>query len=259
MERLKLINSINIEIDNFDFRNTLVIGNNDEGKLSIFKRFIQKGYDCYVISNTPKNYSEIIASNRVFYPKDASAIFQLLDAVMEKRYNNLATHNFKKIKDDIDNSSLADKSIIIIDSIDSLSPFAREIERYFIPILQKGYTARICFVICVDRIINSYFMQAIVANCPNKIELQDAAVSLPTDDKEYYSFIEAVILIVKRGQASISLLQRRMSISYNRAKSYIDKMVGLGLVAYVEGDLRPKVMVASEDEALEIIHKYENK
>ena len=102
-------------------------------------------------------------------------------------------------------------------------------------------------------------MQAIVANCPNRIELQDAAVSLPTDDKEYYSFIEAVMLIVKRGQASISLLQRCMSIGYNRAKSYIDKMVGLGLVAYVEGDLRLKVMVASEDEALEIIHKYENK
>lgn len=259
MERLKLINSSNIEIDNFDFRNTLVIGNNNEERVSIVKRLIEKGYDCYIISAIPKNYSEIIASNRVFYPKDASAIFQFVETVMDKRYSKYSLSNSEDVNDNIDRFSPFDRTIIFIDSIDSLSPFAHEIEMYFVSLLQKDYAAGICLIICADRVINSYFMQTIVANCPNRIELQDAAVSLPTDDKEYYSFIEAVILIVKRGQASISLLQRCMSISYNRAKSYIDKMVGLGLVAYVEGDLRPKVMVASEDEAMEIIHKYENK
>ena len=135
MERLKLINSSNIEIDNFDFRNTLVIGNNDEGKVSIFKRFIEKGYECYIISNTPKNYSEIIASNRVFYPNDASAIFQFVETVMDKRYSKYLLSNSEEVKDNDGRFSLLDKFIIVIDSINSLSAFASEIERYLIPLL----------------------------------------------------------------------------------------------------------------------------
>jgi hypothetical protein len=47
-----------------------------------------------------------------------------------------------------------------------------------------------------------------------------------------------------------------MALSYNRAKKYIDKMIGLGLAAYGEGDLRPKLIVTNEDEALDIIHKH---
>lgn len=58
-------------------------------------------------------------------------------------------------------------------------------------------------------------------------------------------FAEAVKIIVTGGQASTSHLQRRLRIGYNRAARLMDEMESAGIVSALEGDNKPRKIIAS--------------
>jgi S-DNA-T family DNA segregation ATPase FtsK/SpoIIIE len=55
---------------------------------------------------------------------------------------------------------------------------------------------------------------------------------------------EAARMVVESGQASISFLQRRLRIGYNRAARLIDDMEQLGVVGGFEGSKARKILVS---------------
>lgn len=58
---------------------------------------------------------------------------------------------------------------------------------------------------------------------------------------------EAISLVVEEGQASISLLQRRLKIGYARAARIIDEMEERGIVGGYEGSKPRKVLITPEE------------
>lgn len=67
------------------------------------------------------------------------------------------------------------------------------------------------------------------------------------DDEVDELFPEAVNLIVNEGQASISLLQRKLRIGYARAARIIDQMEEKGIVGGYEGSKPRKVLIDKDD------------
>ncbi|NMA86555.1 MAG: DNA translocase FtsK [Tissierellia bacterium] len=68
--------------------------------------------------------------------------------------------------------------------------------------------------------------------------------------------IDAINLVVEEGQASISLLQRRLRIGYARAARIVDEMEAKGIVGGFEGSKPRKVLIDKEE--LETILRGEN-
>ncbi len=60
-----------------------------------------------------------------------------------------------------------------------------------------------------------------------EVDMGDSKIKLSSNNKEY---IEAVKLVVATGQASISFIQRRLSIGFNKAARYIEMMENDGIV-----------------------------
>lgn len=70
--------------------------------------------------------------------------------------------------------------------------------------------------------------------------------SIETIDTADDLLIDAIALVVEEGQASISLLQRRLSIGYARAARLIDEMEQIGVISGFNGSNPRKVLVGSE-------------
>ncbi len=77
-------------------------------------------------------------------------------------------------------------------------------------------------------------------------------------DTEDKLFPEAVDLVVRTGQASISLLQRRFRIGYTRAARLIDDLERKGIVGPFEGS-KPREVLVTEDEVSQITEEFLNK
>ncbi|MFH1710580.1 MAG: DNA translocase FtsK [bacterium] len=60
-------------------------------------------------------------------------------------------------------------------------------------------------------------------------------------------FADAVKIIVGGGQASTSHLQRRLRIGYNRAARLMDEMESAGIVSALEGDNKPRRIIATSE------------
>jgi len=73
-----------------------------------------------------------------------------------------------------------------------------------------------------------------------------------TEDK---LFPEAVDLVVRTGQASISLLQRRFRVGYTRAARLIDDLERKGIVGPFEGS-KPREVLIAEDEVSRITEEF---
>ena len=58
---------------------------------------------------------------------------------------------------------------------------------------------------------------------------------------------EAIELVVRSGQASVSMLQRRFRIGYNRAARIVDMMEARGIVSAQDGS-RPRQVLITEEE-----------
>ncbi len=68
-----------------------------------------------------------------------------------------------------------------------------------------------------------------------------------TDNGEVDSeFIEAVRIVISTGKASASYLQRKMSIGYNKAARFIEKMEEMGIVSQAQGSKPRDVLVGEE-------------
>jgi S-DNA-T family DNA segregation ATPase FtsK/SpoIIIE len=69
-----------------------------------------------------------------------------------------------------------------------------------------------------------------------------------SDDDDYDErYDDAVALITKTGQASISMIQRHLRIGYNRAARIIEKMEKEGVVGPSDGAKPRDVLVTSYD------------
>lgn len=74
------------------------------------------------------------------------------------------------------------------------------------------------------------------------------------DDFEDDLFEDAVLLVVKDNQGSISYLQRKLRIGYSRAARMIDQMEEMGIVGPNEGS-KPRSVLVSLNELDEVLNK----
>jgi S-DNA-T family DNA segregation ATPase FtsK/SpoIIIE len=72
-----------------------------------------------------------------------------------------------------------------------------------------------------------------------------------TDDDTDELLQEAIETVVRAEQASVSMLQRRFRIGYNRAARLIDMMEARGIVGPSEGS-RPRKVLMTEEEFLNL-------
>ncbi len=80
----------------------------------------------------------------------------------------------------------------------------------------------------------------------NTIEKTDLPAEVKTDDGDEL-LPDCIELVVQSGQASVSMLQRRFRIGYNRAARIIDMMEERGIVGPQDGS-RPRQVFMTEDE-----------
>src|SRR5690606_28780675 len=94
-----------------------------------------------------------------------------------------------------------------------------------------------------------------------KVEYEDEMAPLEADeDLEQMDelFPEAMELVVRTGQASISLLQRRFRIGYTRAARLIDDLERRGIVGQYEGS-KPREVVITPEQAAKLYEEFKNK
>ena len=60
-------------------------------------------------------------------------------------------------------------------------------------------------------------------------------------------YIEALRLVVAAGQASISMIQRRCSVGYNRAAKIIEWMEAMGYISPFEGARDRRVFLTQKE------------
>jgi S-DNA-T family DNA segregation ATPase FtsK/SpoIIIE len=73
-----------------------------------------------------------------------------------------------------------------------------------------------------------------------------SGAGVSTDDKLDENFEEAARLVVRHQQGSTSLIQRKLSIGYNRAGRIIDQLEAMGIVGPFEGSKARKVLYPDE-------------
>ena len=73
--------------------------------------------------------------------------------------------------------------------------------------------------------------------------LADAEEDTGADDR----LLEAIEMVINDGQASISMLQRRMKIGYARAGRLIDDMAARGIVSKSVGSKPREVLISREE------------
>ncbi len=81
----------------------------------------------------------------------------------------------------------------------------------------------------------------VISTIENEVEIDDF-------NKDMDELLpDAISLVVEEGQASISLLQRRLKIGYARAARIIDQMEERGIVGGYEGSKPRKVLISKEE------------
>ncbi len=84
------------------------------------------------------------------------------------------------------------------------------------------------------------------------IEDENAGIDNPLDDiDELFESAAKVVLLHQQG--SVSLLQRKLKIGYNRAGRIIDQLFSAGVVGPYQGSTAREVLVSTEDELQEIL------
>lgn len=66
-------------------------------------------------------------------------------------------------------------------------------------------------------------------------------------DEEDELLKEAIDMVLKAEQASVSMMQRRFRIGYNRAARMIDSMEARGIISHADGS-RPRTVLMTEEE-----------
>jgi S-DNA-T family DNA segregation ATPase FtsK/SpoIIIE len=89
---------------------------------------------------------------------------------------------------------------------------------------------------------------------PEETEIPDLEEQETAAPEEDVLLAEAVRLLLECGQASISLLQRRLHVGYNRAGRLIDQMEARGIVSGYEGS-KPRTLLINWDDYRRIFGK----
>ncbi len=85
----------------------------------------------------------------------------------------------------------------------------------------------------------------VTKNSMNRLACRQAGLEELEEDEDEL-FPDAVQLVVDSGQASISILQRRLRIGYTRAARLIDDMEARGIVGTFEGSKAREVLITPE-------------
>lgn len=84
------------------------------------------------------------------------------------------------------------------------------------------------------------------------IQEDTAEIPDPLDDIDEY-FEAAAKLVILHNQGSVSLLQRKLKIGYNRAGRIIDQLFNAGIVGPYQGSTARDVLISDEEELQEIL------
>lgn len=79
-----------------------------------------------------------------------------------------------------------------------------------------------------------------------------AEIPDPLEDIDEY-FEAAAKLVILHQQGSVSLLQRKLKIGYNRAGRIIDQLFNAGIVGPYQGSTARDVLVSDEEELQEVL------
>ncbi|MBQ0078361.1 MAG: DNA translocase FtsK [Eubacterium sp.] len=134
--------------------------------------------------------------------------------------------------------------------------------------LGKGKPVRVQGTFISDEEVNDVidFVKAQASEEPeyaetvlDRIERANASVTPPTDEKnpDDELLADAIELVVQAQQASVSMLQRRFRIGYNRAARIVDMMEERQIVGPQDGS-RPRAVLISEEEFNEMKHATED-
>ena len=75
----------------------------------------------------------------------------------------------------------------------------------------------------------------------------DESAAEPGSEDEYDEFYDqAVRIVTESGQASISMLQRKLRVGYNRAARMIELMEEQGIVGPSDGSKKREVLVSAQ-------------
>ncbi len=92
----------------------------------------------------------------------------------------------------------------------------------------------------IEKIVDYVSTQGEATYAPGLASLEEVDNSLPEGSADQDErFEDAVRVIVETGQASVSMLQRRMRLGYTRAARIVDQMEVAGIVGPSEGS-RPR-------------------
>ena len=78
---------------------------------------------------------------------------------------------------------------------------------------------------------------------------------IPELDDRDDLFEEAAKVVVLHQQGSVSLIQRKLKLGYNRAGRIIDQLYAAGVVGPYQGSTARDVLIADEDELYEHLRK----
>ena len=102
-------------------------------------------------------------------------------------------------------------------------------------------------------------LQEITADCPKwESKLSEIAEFIPHKEKKKLAnldplFTEATKLIIKKKDTSISLIQRKFAIGYNRAARIMNQLEECGIVGTEEGSKSRQLLCEAEEELSELI------
>lgn len=236
--------------DVFDFHNVLFIGNTEQRKEAV-KWLNDEGYECFIITPSPDKFSEIIDSERIVCPERADSFFEDLYDIAKDRFFRLETHNYNVVKKIIDSTPNTEKTVVLMDDFETLFPLNDKTDNRLISLLQRGYAAKICFIMCENAIPQTPFAVRMLPNF---------AVYYGTTYEEVYAnhkiakeseLISAIIIALKRGYVNITLLERELDVGYPKACSCIDKMEEYGIIEKRGSEW--SVLVSDEEEAYKLI------
>lgn len=99
----------------------------------------------------------------------------------------------------------------------------------------------------VEEIVNFLKQDQSVEYANEIIEEIEKPVNISEEDQVDELFSLAVDLVIDEGQASISFIQRKLKVGFNRAARIIDNMEERGIVGASEGSKPRKVLVTKND------------
>ena len=122
--------------------------------------------------------------------------------------------------------------------------------------LNKPLRIQGCFVSTeeIERVIshvkqtgNVEYSQEVINHIERQAEADSSGDGLHGAEDEDELLPEAITIVVESGQASVSMLQRRLKLGYARAARLVDQMEQRGIVGPFEGSKPRKVLLSRED------------